>query len=439
MIGTVVNVTYDNLGGNISLGFSSCNSTYFCRICEISRRESKTTTEDDKSKFRTKDNYAIALDIIETSQTVDFKETKGIARYCALNDLKYFHILDNFGVDIMHDVCEGAIPFLLKNLFSYCIKNSILKNEDELRNLAIYHDYGVLNSRNIPSSICFDRRNLGQNASQLKCLMQDMPYILHDFKYDPRLVYVWPSVHSMLEILQIIYDANISELDLLKLESAVSIHLKSIIENFPDSNLLIKHHLILHYANVIRAAGPVVHMSTMRFEMQHKNFTKYARRSNNFINVPKSLATNFQKSLLTKVPYQHQFNHGKLKKLQKTCIQQHETTLSNSFKKIDCISATIWLQVNNNYYREGFILKDNENKFCEIDKILFENGFFFFLCHEYELLECDWFLHSIEIKETVPLKYQILEEKSLRIKKSFTKKAAGGKSYIFADCLDVPV
>lgn len=119
--GTVVNVTFDNLGGNVSLGFSVCSSTYFCRICDLTRTESKTTTKDNLAKFRNKDDYAIALDLIETSEKVNIQDTKGIVRYCVLNDMKYFHILDNYNADIMHDLAEGVMPFLLRNIFKHCI------------------------------------------------------------------------------------------------------------------------------------------------------------------------------------------------------------------------------------------------------------------------------------------------------------------------------
>lgn len=433
-----MNVTFDNLGGNISLGYSGCTSTYFCRICEITRAESKTTTIDDLSKYRTKDNYAIALDIIETSTKVDIKETKGIVRYCVLNDLKYFHILDNFNADIMHDLAEGVMPWMLQNIFKYCIKSNLL-TEEELRNKALFHDYGVLNSRNIPSSICFDRRNIGQNASQQKCLVQNLPFILQEFKYDPRLIKVWPCVTSLLEILRIVYNANITECDLVKLEAAVSNHMERSIEHFPAVNLLLKHHFMLHYANIIRAVGPVVHMSTMRYEMQHKNFTKYAHRSNNFVNVTKSLATNFQKSKLLETPYRYETKSAKLKNIPRIWCENYENTLLHAFGSIENILITKWLQTNNNYYRKELILKNNQSMFCEIDEILFLSGKYFFLCHELALIEFDTFLCSVEILECLPRNYLVLEENSLQVKKSFPKKNVNGRFYIAADCLDIPV
>lgn len=352
-------------------------------------------------RYRTKENYALALDVIETSTKVDMKATKGIVRYCVLNDMKYFHILDNFNVDIMHDLAEGVIPFLIQNLLHYCVENRFY-TEVELRNYALFHNYGVLNSRNIPSAICFDRRNLGQNASQQKCLMLNLPYILHEFKNDSRLTKIWPCVTSLLEILRIVYDANIAESDLIQLEVSISNHLKSMIEHFAGKSLLLKHNFILHYPNVIRAVGPVVHMSTMRYQMQHKNFTKFGRRSNNYVNVSKSLAVNFQKSKLSGTPYKDVISNAKLNNIQNEFLGKHTDISLDSLNSDDKISVTKYLRINNNYYRQGLIIKDNNSAFCEIDEILFQGGDFYFLCHELELKQFDVFLFSREMQEKTP-------------------------------------
>lgn len=413
------------------MGYFNCNSTYYCRICELSKDECQKATKDDLTKYRTKESYAIALDIIETSTEVDLKETKGIARYCVLNDLNFFHMYDNFNVDIMHDMCEGVIPFLHQNLFNYCIDSKMI-SEYELKNYVFCHDYGHLNSRNIPSPICITRSNLGQNASQQKCLMQNVPYILHEFKCDPRLEKVWPCVVSLLQILRIIYSSNINESDLLKLEEAVSFHLKSMTECFNVNKFKFKHHMMVHYANIIRAVGPVVHMSTMRFEMKHKSFTNYARRSNNFINVTKSLAVNNQKAAISNEFYHCKIFHGKLRG---SYNLRHNTLFETS----DEILVTKWLKINNNYYRKGLIVKDNDSKFYEIVEVLCQRGNFYFECEEYELIGFDLFLFSREIRKRVPVSFRVIKEKTLHVKKTFTKKIVNNKYFIMADCLDIPI
>lgn len=118
--------------------------------------------------------------------------------------MKCFHILDNYNADIMHDLAEGVIPFVLKNIFKFCIDNSWF-TEEELRNNALTHDYGILNSKNIPTALHIEKHNLKQNSSQMKCLLHNVPYILYKYKDDPRITKVWPNVKSILEIVRIAY------------------------------------------------------------------------------------------------------------------------------------------------------------------------------------------------------------------------------------------
>lgn len=288
---------------------------------------------------------------------------------------------------------------------------------EELNNYIFFHDYGVLNSKNIPSAISLKKPNLGQNASQQKCLIHNLPYILHEFKFDPRLIRVWTCVESLLKILRIIYDACVTESDLLELESTVSIYLKSLKEFFNVNKSTFKHHMMVHYANFIRAVGPLVHMSTMRFEMTHKFFTNYARRSNNYINVAKSLAINNQKAVLSHQPYQSQISHAQLREFHSSIISD-----TRIFQDNEHIFVTKWLKINNNYYRKGLMIKGNTNSFYEISDAMYQSGHFYFSCEEYELLEFDSFLFSREIQKRVPIKHHFIAEQTLKVKKTFTKK-----------------
>lgn len=114
--GTVVLTSFDNLGANTSLGFAEgFSASHFCRLCEESKMECQTLTTPFSRKNRTKANYMDNIHNIEQllPSEFDYDKSKGIKRYCVLNDLQYYHILDNPILDIMHDINEGAFVFLL--------------------------------------------------------------------------------------------------------------------------------------------------------------------------------------------------------------------------------------------------------------------------------------------------------------------------------------
>lgn len=193
--GTIVNVTFDNLGGNVSLGFPhSFSAKYFCRMCECTNLETKIATTALPEKYRDIAKYNEVIQIIKDSSEVNIQETKGVAEYCVLNDLKYFHILENWTADVMHDLCEGIINVALENFFNLGMRNKVFSESMIKSRVANYSGYGVLNKQFFPSEVKLTTKNLNQSASQMKC----------------------------------------------------------------------KHHLTLHYSEIIRRSGPLSHMSTLR-------------------------------------------------------------------------------------------------------------------------------------------------------------------------------
>lgn len=155
---------------------------------------------EDQSKRRTIEHYNRQIEIVNDSTKVDFKETTGIARYCEINDLKYFHMIPSMVPDIMHDVLEGTAPFLLKHLFEYFISENIF-SEKQINDKIQYFDYGRKKNKNIPSSIGLLKRSLGQNATQMLCLFQHLPFIFYQERENTNLQLKWKCVHSLLRII----------------------------------------------------------------------------------------------------------------------------------------------------------------------------------------------------------------------------------------------
>lgn len=308
--GTLVNVSFDNLGGNCCFGFVECfNATYYCRICEFSNEECQLMCAESEGKRRTIEGYNNHMTIIETSSKVDYKESYGLKRYCTLNDLKYFHIMRNQSVDIMHDLNEGAIPFVLRYLFKNCLAKKLFDDENTLVKTLQYFDYGYLKKKNVPSHLCMEKHNLNQTAAQSLVLFQHIPFIL--FRHREKLQDIWICIQSLLKIVQIVYSLKLTEKDLQNLELCVSEFLKNMKLKF-NVNFTPKLHFLTHYASIIREMRPLKHMSMMRFESKHKTFKDFGKKNNNFLNINKSLAMKHQQ-LMSRcgMSYDQQISCGK--------------------------------------------------------------------------------------------------------------------------------
>lgn len=394
-------------------------------MCEMNKDECRKSTTDDAKFYRTKEGYAKSIQSIEhmVPDSVDLKETRGIKRYCVLNKLKYFHILDNYNVDIMHDLLEGAVPFLLTQVFLYCFKESIF-SENRLKNLLFFFDYGKLNTKNIPPTINLNKKNLGQNASQIKCLIQNLPLILHDYQDNEKLKRIWPSIFTMLKILQIVYSSSLTKNDLNELRKYVSMHLKLLIDLF-EVNLIPKHHMMTHYHFVIEMVGPLVHLSTLRYETKHREFTRYSHQSNNYINVSKSLSNKYQKSAALKDPYKNVINHPTMKPFKFELID-FDLSESPSLDITTSLFEVSWLRINSYYYAKGLVLKSNIF-FFEIKKILLQGSEYYFVCSPFKFESYDSFSNCIEIKKAECNFEQILQYSNLLNKKSHDQKKSKKK------------
>lgn len=289
--GCLICMSFDNLGGNACYGLvQSFKANFFCRFCECHQNVCKKLAKEDSSKLRDIDSYNEMCLRILAESNLDPTETKGIREYCKLNDLPSFHIFQNYTVDPLHDLLEGAVPFALHIIFDHCLEKKLF-NLNELQNRIQFYNYGPLNKRNIPSKLRMMAKNLGQNATQLHCLMLNIPFILHQYKNHLEEISIL--IETLLQILEIVFSEKISENDLICLESTVERHAKFIIDTL-KKDLIPKHHILTHYPRVIQSMGPAVFTNTMRLEAKHQELKATALKTNNFQNLNKTIAEKHQ-------------------------------------------------------------------------------------------------------------------------------------------------
>lgn len=363
------------------------------------------------------------------------KETKGIKQYCLLSDLNYFHVIKNRCADPMHDLNEGAISKLLRNLFHYCIENNIFES-DVLITAAAQHDYGFLNRHNIPSKINIDRPNLGQNAAQSRCIFQNLPFILYEYRNYKDLKKIWYIVDTLLRITETVYSPTIFESDLKRMEKDIAKHLKGFQTVF-NAKLIPKQHNLTHYPNDIREMGSLSEMSMFRIDAKHREFKKSVQSTNNFINIEKSLAIKHQQMLASNsVVLNNQIHSGKKTIIEKS--SKYTKDLENLVRTQinENIYSVSWLSCNEYYYKKNLVIL-NESKLFEIESILFYNNSFYFVCNEISFISIDSYLNSLKIKISEKCDFKIFDFEKLSNKKSFEIKKLGFESYIIMNSLEL--
>lgn len=433
--GTTAYLGHDNLGANTVLGFSgSFSARYYCRFCLVSKNEAINLCSEDASKLRTIQNYEECLHTVKKSTYVDLKETYGVKQSCVLNELNFFHVITNRSVDIMHDLCEGIILFCLKKMFKYLIKQKKIFSGGDIQKKIQFFDFGS-HQRNAPSRIALEKENLNQNATQLLCLFRHIGFIFFDYRDNDDFKHIGKCVEALHRIVQISYSPKIHERDIQYLQESIIEHLSSLKKLF-NVNLTPKHHIVTHYPGIIRSMGPICFMSMLRFEAKHKSLKNTVKKTNNFVNITKTLSVRHQAELCYRgYTYGDYSAHGKIQTLKFDKLVEKE---SLAIKKITTEDDSIyWIEhmsLNMLKYVPGVAIL-YKNSFRRIIKILVINDQYHFLTDKLKYKSFDTFTHSLIVEEEKH--FEVISFMKLDNKRPYELKSMKNALYIYADTLEI--
>lgn len=122
----------------------------------MSCSECQNAAKEKLNHLRNEKEYNAIVQKIQEDCISDLIATKGVNKYCHLNDLDLFHMLKNLSGDIMHDIFKGIASFLLEALFEYYFDNRIF-SVTKLQNKIAGHEYGSLSKKNTPSKSRIDK------------------------------------------------------------------------------------------------------------------------------------------------------------------------------------------------------------------------------------------------------------------------------------------
>lgn len=367
----------DNLGLHTLLGFSEgFNANYPCRRCKMHKKECQSVCFESKSKLRTVANYSLDVEINNLSET-------GLNFSSILNTLPYFHVINNFVFDIMHDLFEGVVPDLFHSVVNYLVSKNKL-SVDKLNYRLESYDFGRHYGKSRPSQIkptfMKGETKSGQNASQNICIALYLPILLGDLIDTSDKT--WSLFLLLNEIARILLANFISSGGLVLLDSLIAEFLHQY-QDMIRKPLKPKHHHMLHYSSAIKQIGPLRQFWSMPFEARHKFFKTTAHVVGNFKNISKSLAYRFQLSRCFKLlsletfsPHSFACNDYELINLADTIENE---LLLGKFSKLatDQIVVTTKITKNGSDFEVGgYILLEYCREmpiFGRIDRIILDN------------------------------------------------------------------
>lgn len=280
----------DNLGIHSITGFvESFSANHPCRICKVLKEVLKKQCYVDESLIRSVEQYNI--DVLEGNII-----NSGISESCVWHNVRGFQILDQTGVDIMHDFLEGVCKYDLSFLISYYVLELKMFSLQVLNERISCFDFGP-DIRSKPSMLNMDhikKSTIKLSASEMMSFVRYFGLLIGDFipQNDP----VWDLYILMRKIFDLIISTSFQKDCSDLLQTLIAEH-NELYLRYSRSHLKPKFHYLLHYHSMIKKFGPLILIWSMRFEAKHRMSKIAANTSSNCRNICKTLAIRHQLQL----------------------------------------------------------------------------------------------------------------------------------------------
>lgn len=273
----------DNLGLNTNLGFSkSFSSNYYCRFCKTHKSYASKNINIDDKLYRTIDNYKTDLEMNDCSLT-------GLNENSIFNNIPFFHVVENYSVDIMHDVFEGVFHYNICEVINYFVFEKKIFSLDTLNSRKNLFQYGELEVGYIAGNITKDhilRKRLNMSARETINFIHHFGFFIGDLV--PQNNEVWSFYLKMLTFLDLILLPSFDN-DLIELLRVTICEMNSLYLTLFNQSLKPKHHFLCHYYKIIYESGPIKFLSCMRYEAKHRELKMYTNNINSRRNITWSL------------------------------------------------------------------------------------------------------------------------------------------------------
>ncbi|XP_058974396.1 uncharacterized protein LOC131800730 [Musca domestica] len=276
-------VAGDNLGVNTILGFSKSFSAYsFCRICKLNKNETKNNCNENINSLRNKLNYEQDIDLGNNQDS-------GIHENSVFNNIKTFHVTENFIFDIMHDLFEGVCIYDLCQILLGLIEENIVTLEqiNQRKQLFQYGDQEVGNISPALDITKLKKNKMTMSARECWSFTHFITLMIGDLV--PVNNKFWKLLCLLIEIVDVSLQPTFSNNEIQHLRKLIKDHHFLYITLFGQT-LKPKHHFLTHYPTAIKKCGPLKNLWSMRFEAKHRPSKVYSRCITSRLNPPLTLS-----------------------------------------------------------------------------------------------------------------------------------------------------
>lgn len=289
----------DNLGLHGMMGFSeSFVANYPCRFCLCSKTVCHKQLFQIDNELRNTENYEIDVNTENMSET-------GIVERSIWNTIPSFHVVNNYSVDLMHDILEGVCGYDIFSILRHFIFVMKYFTLETLNHRIKFFNYGTTDIRNRPpllleNTLKSNSNTIKMSASEMWNFVRYLGLLIGDL-VDVESEY-WCLYILLKKILDIVTSNCIGPECPSLLELLISEH-NDLYLKLTKLNLKPKFHHLIHYPMVMRKVGPLINIWSMRFEAKHKESKTAAAAISSRKNICYTLV------LKSQLKMSHQFYH----------------------------------------------------------------------------------------------------------------------------------
>lgn len=287
---SLVAMVADNLAMNSIMGFTmSFSANYSCRFCLTSNANFESILKSADCKMRTESSYNDDL------KKRNSKET-GIANMSAIPDIASSTTLELLSVDLWHDLLEGVCQYDLGSVLKEFLKFPTF-TLDVLNKRLEEFTYSEDDIQNKPLKITDTQlrdKVIKMSASEMLCMFRNMGLLFgHLVPFGNKH---WKLLNLINEIIYLVMTPVVYDWFPDYLASRISEYLSLRRDLFPNT-CKPKHHLLVHYPQIMEKLGPLRLFGTIRCESKNRDIKMPSKNSQNRVNNEKNLAIKNQLAL----------------------------------------------------------------------------------------------------------------------------------------------
>uniref|UniRef100_A0A914ZAK7 Uncharacterized protein n=1 Tax=Panagrolaimus superbus TaxID=310955 RepID=A0A914ZAK7_9BILA len=239
-------ISADNLGFHQFIGFTRCFSKNNpCWMCTETAETLKTIWNLNPRKMRTREEY----DRLIAAENLQHRLLYGIKTPCCLNELQYFHCMEDFSVDYMHDLHEGhflrLIPLVVRDAIAAGYTLDVINGAIVGFGLVGSDGNNPLRPIYLSPQIPDTGDNLGgYTAKSTGVLVRLLPLMLKCARIRLRTP-SWNVFMKLQRIIDILYAPDVTDATIEMFDTLVKSYLKDYIAI--GGKMTVKPHKLLHY------------------------------------------------------------------------------------------------------------------------------------------------------------------------------------------------